>query len=722
MEKERTDTQNTHNNNTHDDTHDTSENKSLRRSAEEKLKKKDLHIPGQLEEQTPGEMRRLLYELQVHQIELEMQNEELRRVQLELESSHARYFDLYEMAPVGYVTLDEHGLIQRANFTASRLLEVEKNKLLREPLTRFIFREDQDTYYRFRWELFKTRRQETCELRMLKNGGASWFWALLEMTLGAEDEKGLPVCRAVIMDVTEQKRAEEVLQKAHDELAQRTAELAQANEKYRLLVENTPDLIYSLDQELRFTYVNQSLCRIIGAEAGELIGKTYRDLGFSGGLAHKFEGMFKTVLTGKTVELETSSPITDDGTARSYWTLLMPVFDERDQATGITGISRDLTERKKMEEEIIKADKLESIGILAGGIAHDFNNYLAVLLGNISLVKMFKDDTLKVLEKLDNMERATLRAKDLSNQLLTFAKGGAPVKETLAVGSFLVNQIKTNLTGSKVRPEFFMAEDLDAVEADKGQLGQALNNITLNAVEAMPQGGVLKIWAEKVNLEAEGWNSILDLKEGLYVKIMIKDEGTGIPEKHMSKIFTPFFSTKDKARGLGLPTAYSIIKKHGGHLSLDSTFNVGTSVIIYLPALAQKTAVLGDRRLQGSGDILLMDDEEDLLTVTGESLSILGYQVTLARDGKEALEHYGSRRAKGEPFDLVILDLTIASGMGGRETLEELMKIDPKVKAIVASGYSNDPVMSNYEDYGFKGAVKKPFTIETLSRAVSEVM
>lgn len=315
-----------------------------------------------------------------------------------------------------------------------------------------------------------------------------------------------------------------------------------------------------------------------------------------------------------------------------------------------------------------------------------------------------------------------MRAKDLSNQLFTFARGGAPVKNTISVGQLIVENVRFSLSGSNVRPDFCIAEDLQMVEADEGQISQVINNIVINAVQAMPEGGALEVRAENVTLAGTGEG--LSLSEGSYVKISIRDEGTGIPQKHLAKIFDPFFSTKDKGRGLGLATAYSIIKKHGGRLQVESQLGVGTCFFIFLPAAARSetTSVAGDVTVQGTGKILIMDDEEDLLTVTGESLSVLGYEVTLARHGSEAIAQYLHALHNEHPFDLVILDLTIPGGMGGKQTIRELLHKDPQVKAIVASGYSNDPVMANYKDYGFKAAVQKPFTIEALSRVVYKAM
>ena len=515
-------------------------------------------------------------------------------------------------------------------------------------------------------------------------------------------------------DITKRKQAE-------DALLESNKKLKASQESYRILVDNTPDHIYSLDQNFRYTAMNKSGCQSLGLEAHDVIGKNPFELGLPKDVAEKLEELFQSVCnTANNIKTEITSPM-PDGSVKTYDLTLIPILDDQEKVIGIRGTSRDITERMILEQEIIKADRFESIGLLAGGIAHDFNNFLAVLLSNITLAKLYKNDAENVREKLENMEKATLRTKDLSNQLFAFSKEGAPVKERICIRQLIIDNINFSLSGSKVRPVFSIAEDLYMVEADKGQLCQVLSNLAINAVQAMPDGGVLDVRAE--NLEIFEQNNLFSQNEP-YIKITVKDEGIGIPENSLPNIFDPFFSTKDEGWGLGLATAYSIIKKHGGHLILESELGVGTSAYIYLPAIAQAEAscAVSVDPFKGTGRILIMEDDEDLLTLTGEALSALGYDVTLTKNGKEALEQYIKQLENCTPFNLVILDLTIPGGIGGKEILKELKKKDRNVKAIVASGYSNDPVVSRYSDYGFKGAITKPYTVEELSRVVYDAM
>ena len=576
-------------------------------------------------------------------------------------------------------------------------------------------------------------------------GVFSTFWREPHQ-LTATEIRSLDVLARQVADLIEHKQIEAALKKAQEELehkvAERTFELARANEalqqeinerllvekalqesevRYRSLVENANEAIVVIQDNL-IKFANPMAEQIFACSADKLASFSFRDF-----VHPEDRYFFRERPQKRSMGVKLENPFNFrlmalDGSVKLIMETSVKI--EWEGRSAILAILTDITEAKKMEEEILKADKLDSIGVLAGGIAHDFNNYLAVLLANITLAKVYKDDPEKILEKLENMEKATLHAKDLANQLFTFAKGGAPIKEKVFIKQLIVDNIKFTLSGSNIRPNFFIAEDLNMVEADEGQLSQVLNNIVINAVQAMPEGGVLEIRAENITLNAAGQNSFVPLPEGPYVKITIKDVGMGIPEKYLSKIFDPFFTTKDKGRGLGLATSYSIIKNHGGHLGVESEMGVGTSFYIFLPAIVQVgiNPAATETIPQGTGRILIMDDEDDLLAVTGEALTTLGYNVSLARNAEKAIELYMHSLNNKNPFDLVILDLTIPGGMGGKQTLKELLKKDPQVKAIVVSGYSSDPVMANFRDYGFKGALKKPFTIEDLSKIVSNIM
>ncbi|MBF0226350.1 MAG: PAS domain S-box protein [Desulfobacterales bacterium] len=382
----------------------------------------------------------------------------------------------------------------------------------------------------------------------------------------------------------------------------------------------------------------------------------------------------------------------------------------------------DISEQRKLENQLNNIQKLESIGILAGGIAHDFNNMLGVISGNISYVLSIIDRDNELFEILSDVQTGTKQAQKLTQQLLTFAKGGAPIKKEADLRDVLKESALFVTRGSKVRCEFIFAEDLWTVAVDTGQMNQAISNLVINSTQAMPEGGIIQIKAENKKIIYE--NNIL-LSPGCYVKISIKDNGIGIPEKHISKIFDPYFTTKQKGSGLGLATTYSIIQGHNGNISVESNIGEGTVFYIYLPATDTKPIIEQKKQsveIKGHGKILLMDDQEMILNMTGRLFGHMGYKTFFAKDGKQAIQMYKEAFLSQQPFDLVVLDLTIPGGMGGAETITELLKINPKVKAVVSSGYSNDPIMANYQDYGFCGVITKPFTKSEITETLSQIL
>lgn len=386
------------------------------------------------------------------------------------------------------------------------------------------------------------------------------------------------------------------------------------------------------------------------------------------------------------------------------------------------GVLMDVTEMKNAEMELMRIQKLESIGVLAGGIAHDFNNILTAILGNISLAKMISGNDSRVEERLTEAERACLRAKDLTQQLLTFSKGGTPVKKATSLAHLLKETATFLLRGSNIKPQFEFSDNLWLVEADEGQLSQVINNLVINAKQAMPTGGIVKIRA--YNYFNDG-HSDLPLPKGKYVCFSIQDTGVGIDENSLEKIFDPYFTTKKTGSGLGLAVTFSVIKKHKGHITVQSKVNEGTIFFVYLPAsdkmtLDEQEDNTSPTQLQGR--VLLMDDEEFIRDVGTEMLNSLGLEVETAKDGEEAVNRYKKALESGKKFDLVILDLTVPGGKGGKETIEELHSVDAQVTAIVSSGYSNDPILAHYSEYGFKGYVSKPYRVEEISSTIQKVL
>ncbi|NOX79742.1 MAG: PAS domain-containing protein [Deltaproteobacteria bacterium] len=428
------------------------------------------------------------------------------------------------------------------------------------------------------------------------------------------------------------------------------------------------------------------------------------------------------IASGQTVDVTPGTVlIARDGWERFIADSAAPIFSSKSKILGVVLVFRDISEKRKMESEITKLDKLKSIGLLAGGIAHDFNNLLAAILGNISLARITAGPGSTVDERLVKAETAVMKAKGLTQQLLTFAKGGAPVKKIISIEELLRESVTFALRGSNTKYQFEIKPDLRSVEADGGQISQAINNLIINADQAMPKGGTITIAAENCTLRP---HNTVPLPPGDYVKVAIRDQGVGIAEKHLPLIFDPYFTTKEAGSGLGLATVYSIVNRHGGAIEVFSRENAGTTFVMYLPASAEQTASEDHEQediQQGSGSVLIMDDDQDVREVAGMMLTELGYEVAFAPDGQEAVRLYRQAMKDRRPFGYVILDLTIPGGMGGEETIKKLREIDPDVKAIVSSGYSSSPIMANFKEYGFTAVAVKPYNIVELSRIFHKI-
>jgi len=414
--------------------------------------------------------------------------------------------------------------------------------------------------------------------------------------------------------------------------------------------------------------------------------------------------------------------IARDGTKRSIDDSGAPIKDCKGNIMGVVLVFRDITEKRRAERELLKADKLESLGVLSGGIAHDFNNILTSILGNISIAKMFAKPGDKIFERLEEAENDCVRARVLTQKILTFSRGGAPIMKTAFISELLRDSASFALSGSNVRCEFSIPDDLWRIEVDEGQIAQAISNLIINASQAMPGGGVINLLAENIVVdEKQG----IPLNNGGYVKISVTDHGIGIPKEHFQQIFDPYYTTKRGGSGLGLAIAYSIVKRHNGYIDVKSIPGKETTFSIYLPAspkeaLAEKES--GEKIRGGKGKILVMDDEKMIRDVVGDMLGILGYEAEFAKDGAEAVELYKKAEQSVRPFDAVIMDLTVPGGMGGKEAVRKLAEIDPEVKAIVSSGYSDDPVMADFRKYGFSNVVAKPYNIKELGDALYEVL
>jgi PAS domain S-box-containing protein len=523
---------------------------------------------------------RMLHELEVHQIELEMQNEELEEVREKMEALLEKYTDLYDFAPVGYLTLDREGAIREANLAGANLLGIARSVLVKQRVGLFVSPADRPVFNAFLKKVFESGVREECDLRLLVEG----------------------------------KHAVDVRMRAN-------------------------------------VFESEQTCRV-----------------------------------------------------------------------AVT----DITERKRAEADRLVLNKLESTGILAAGIAHDFNNLLTVVLLDLELAQALTPPGEELAHLLEEAKKASLTASGLTQQLITFAKGGAPVRKPTHLSGVIQESVRLALSGSNVRCEFSLAEDLWVAEVDAGQIGQVIRNMVLNAREAMPQGGMVFVRAENVVLSAQEQPS---LPAGKYVRVSIADQGGGVAKDVLPKIFDPYFSTKQggkqRGMGLGLTICHAVAQKHGGAIAVESAVGVGTTFHIYLPA-ARKLS--GEEKapvpagVPRHGRVLVMDDEEAVRRVVGLTLRRMGHEVELVEDGQTAVEVYKKAKGRGRHFDVVILDLMVPGRMGGREAIQALLQIDPAVKAVVMSGYANDPVVLEHDRYGFKGALVKPFNLGQLREILSRVL
>ncbi len=531
-------------------------------------------------------------------------------------------------------------------------------------------------------------------------------------------------------DITERKHAEE--------------ELKNSEMMLQSVVEGSPIPTFVIGKDHRVMYWNKALEELSGINAEAVVGTThswrafYRterpcmadlivDQALDALPRWYFEKFTKSRLLDEAYEATDFFPELG-GTGKWLQFMAAVIRDAQGNLVGAIETLEDITERKRAEEELIRVEKLESLGIFAGGIAHDFNNLLSIMLRHIVLVKIsLTDEQQEALgEGLEIAEKVGHQAKELAHRLITFAKGGEPLRKIGSISQLLVNTVDLSLSGSNVNCEYSLPDYLWPVEMDDVQIRQVINNLVVNAREAMPEGGQLHVYAENVNVTA---GNGLPLKEGKYVKFSLRDQGIGISGDDLSKIFDPYFTTKPsgiaRGMGLGLAICYSIIKKHDGFIGVESELGAGSTFSVYLPAtppedLSKKDGK--DKAAKKVGKILVMDDDEAVRSATGIVLNYLGYDVEYAKDGVEAIEIYRSAKEKGQSFSAVILDANIPDGMGGKETMKELLAIDPHVKGIIACGYLDDQSLSEFRKFGFYGAVEVSFDIEKMKDILDDLL
>jgi signal transduction histidine kinase/CheY-like chemotaxis protein len=718
------------------------ERSQLRRLAEQQIG--DSLDEVEEESHSLAEARHRYHELKVHKIELEIQNTELCTARNDLESMLNKYTELYDFAPISYLTLDSGGLISNINVAGSILLGLEWRPPLKDRyFAEFIDGPDLPSYTTFLHKVFSNPTEETCQVALRVAGKAPIFVRIDAVAAASGLE-----CRFAMFDKTEQMQAEVALRKVEAAADVAFRKLDAVAGVARRKVEVVADLARrkveaAADVALHGERDSSEVAFQKVADAAVLAFQTVEDaaavaletletaagvahlkLGDAAKVAHAGEGETSAaVKKAAEVAQELVENTAEVARQKVKETAVLMLRALRRAAEGEAQI-KFAEERLRHEELLFHAQKLESLGVLAGGIAHDFNNILTGVLGNITLAQMFLDETHKAFQPLAFAEKAGLRAAALASQLLTFAKGGAPVRRPLSLTPLIEESVSLALHGSNVRCVVHPGEDLLNVEADEGQLSQVFNNIIINATQAMPDGGTLTISTENVALPAE---NDLGLSPGTYVRIIFSDEGCGMSKVAQSKAFDPYYTTKPTGSGLGLASVYSVIRKHGGHINLRSEVGCGATFTIHLPSTevainpAMSCVLRSENRGKQAGKVLILDDEAAIRDLATQILQQMGYRAVSCGKGEDAISLYNAALESGMPFQAAIIDLTLPGGMGGKETAKRILAVDPDARLIVSSGYSNDPVMASFGDYGFCAALTKPYRVPDLAQAMTDI-
>ncbi len=634
---------------------------------------------------------------------------ESKRAEEALRESGERYRALFEQAADTIVVVDvQTGEIVEFNRKAHENLGYTEQEFKKLKIADFDVFESEEEVARHLEQIVRTgsstfetkHRRRTGEIRDI------------EVTSKAIFVRERDFVQSIWRDITDRNRAKEAL----------------AAEKERLAVtlQSIAEGVIATDHKGRVSLLNTVATELTGWTQDEAVNKPLSNflvIVDENTGEHRQNPVEEVLKSNLTVEMSSDTLLLSrDGTERMIAYTASPMRDEQGTMIGVVLVFRDVTVLRRMEEEVLNARRIESLGVLAGGIAHDFNNTLTAATGNLFLAKSRSQGDREMLELLMGAEKAVFQAKRLTRQLLTFSKGGLPIKETASLPELLEESAEFALSGSNVKCEFSIPQNLWPVEVDVSQIGQVVNNLIINAAQAMPGGGVIKVSARNVD-EQEKRPHIL--KQGRYVGISIQDSGVGISKEHFGRIFDPYFTTKPEGTGLGLATAHTIVSRHSGHISFESKTGVGTTFHVYLPASVgpvREKRQGPEEPIHGKGRVLLMDDEKEIRDTTGHVLRHLGYEVDVAREGAEAVSLFIAARNSRQPYDAVILDLTVAGGMGGKEAMSKLLEIDPNVKALVSSGYSNDPIMANYRKHGFHDFITKPYKGEELSKKLHNVL
>ena len=671
----------------------------LGKHAETYLEQEARHIPDTSSE----EIRKLVHELRMHQIELEMQNDELHRAQCELVESRNRCFDLYQFAPVGFAIMNDKGMILDANLTLASMFGISRNAMLKKNLTEFIIPDDQDIFYRYRHQI-KSKQRDTCILRMKGREGKS-FWVEMDTIYSATDDPCDYRLQTVISDITGREHAEK--------------KLTESEAKFRNYVESAPDGIFVVDKKGCYVDTNEAGCQLTGYSRDELMGKELltlihpddrqvasRHFSCTAGVRHELRFIRK------------------DGTVRFCVVDTVKLADKH-----FLGFVKDITEFRRREENQRQAEKMQAVGQLAGGIAHDFNNQLGGILGYADMLREEAEGNPVIVRYADNIINCVKCAADLSSQLLAFSRKGKYINTEVDI-HYIVSDV-VNLLKHSIDRKIEIHQELRAnpstTMGDPTQLQNAFLNLGLNARDAMPDGGNLIFATDIIFLDKEYCEAqpLFEIGPGQYLKLSVTDTGLGMDRNTMARIFEPFYTTKEtgKGTGMGLAAVYGAVKNHKGSILVYSEVGSGTTFELSLPiksgcSVPKKQKDLQQKSIVGAAHVLLIEDEETIRSVAKRMLEKLGHTVTVCSNGAEAVDLY---RKQWQSINLVVLDV-IMPEMDGEEAFSVMRKINPDVLALVSSGYCIDGKARNMIENGARGFIQKPYRIGELSVMISEVL
>lgn len=635
------------------------------------------------------------------------------RVRNTLTELQSQYSSLVDSAHEGIISADLHGTIVSWNPAAEAIFGFQQEEILGHSILTLLEEGYRDIYQKGLEDISYGEPvahpiQRPLELTGLRKTGESFPLeiSLTSWKVGLDTHYGF-----ILRDISDRKHLEQSLVAEKDRLVTTLQSLEEG--------------IITTDREGRITFFNPLAEQITEWASQDALTRPLQEVFRVTNEGSKPQENAALQFASSSSALTTAdSPLhlmTKHGLQRTISMRETPIRDHSSHLMGTVIVFHDITDQRRIHDEQQRIDKLNSLGVLAGGLAHDFNNLLTTILGNVFVAKLRMVPQDPLAQNLEQAEQACLRAKELTQQLLTFAKGGAPIKTSIALGDLLRKSAIFALSGSSISCHFDIPHDLWPLDADASQLRQVIQNITINARQAMAEGGHFSIRVENAPLHTQSTLPSPTLAPGNYVKISFEDQGTGIKDQELPNIFDPYYSTKPGASGLGLATAHSIIQQHQGYIGVCSELGEGTTFTIYLPSSYSTVGMDRPAIPKGQGRILVMDDEPSICRMVEDALTQFGYEVTTVADGQAAIDTFSESLANGNAFDAILLDLTIPGGMGGKDAIQHLRKLDPHVKAVVTSGYSDDPIMSDFQAYGFQDILVKPYQITDLANMLKSL-